>query len=70
MEGDLVIAVRGDLYEVPIPGLTRIDAKLLARLAPQHIPGALDISGGEGFAVVPGNASTQSKPQVSALLIP
>src|SRR5262249_54849254 len=33
MEGDLVVAVDGDLFEVAVPGLARVDAKLLARLA-------------------------------------
>src|SRR5580700_8308555 len=52
-EGDLVIAVRGDLFEVPVPGLTRIDAELLTRLAGEQVPGAFDILGRERPAVVP-----------------
>ena len=30
---DLVVAVRGDLFEIAVPGLARIDAELLGRLA-------------------------------------
>jgi len=31
-EGDFIVAVRGDRFEVPVPGLAGIDAQLLARL--------------------------------------
>ena len=49
MKGDLVVTIRGDLAEVPVPGFARIDAKRLLRLAGQHVPGAFDIAGREGL---------------------
>src|SRR3984893_11296666 len=56
MEGDLVIAIRGDLFEVAIPGFERIDTELVARLFEQEVPGALDVLGRERFAVMPFDA--------------
>ena len=37
MEGYLVIAVRGDFFEVAIPGFESIDAELVARLVEQEV---------------------------------
>ena len=61
MEGDLVIAVRADLFEVAIIRFERIDAKLVARLFKQEVPGALDVLGSERLAVVPFDALAQRK---------
>ena len=41
---DLVVAVGHDLVEVAVPGLARVDAQLLARLALQQVPGAFDVA--------------------------
>src|SRR5712671_1561874 len=70
LEGHLVIAVRSHLFDVAVPGLARIDAKLLARLAGQKVPGALDVLGREGLAVVPFDALARREPQLGALLVP
>ena len=69
-EGDLVIAVRGDLFEVAVPGFTRVEAQLLRLFALQQIPGAPYIRSGEGFPVMPFDALPQRKGQLGALLVP
>ena len=56
MEGGLVIAIRRDRFEVPVPRLAGIDAELLARLPGQQVKRALDVLGREGLAVVPSDA--------------
>src|SRR5204862_2006998 len=53
-----------------IPGLARIDAKLLARLSGQQVPGALDVLGAEGFAVVPPYPVMQAERQLGLVLVP
>jgi hypothetical protein len=50
------IAVRSDPFEVLVPGLARIGAQLLLRSPEQQVPGAFDVIGGEGMAVVPFDA--------------
>ena len=70
MEGDNIIAVGGDLLEVPVPGLTRIEPKLLARLAEQHVPGALHVLGGERSAVMPLNTLAQPECESGSILTP
>src|SRR6266478_4048134 len=65
-----VIPVGGDLLEVAVPGLPRIDTQLLARLALQQVPGALDILGGQRLAVVPLDALVQLEGQPGAVLVP
>src|SRR6202040_1738452 len=52
-ECHLVIAVGGDLIEVAIPSLARVDPKRLTRLALQQVPGALDVAGRKRLAVMP-----------------
>jgi hypothetical protein len=47
------IAVCSDPFEVLVPGLPWIGAQLLLRSAEQQFPGAFDVIGGEGMAVVP-----------------
>src|SRR6516165_4223615 len=69
-EGNLIVAMRGDRVEVPVPGLARIDAQLLARLADQHLPATLDVLGCEELAVVPSDTLTQRKGQLGSVLAP
>ena len=66
----LVIAVGRDLDEVVVPGLARVDAQLLGRLALQQIPGAFDVGGGERLAVMPFDALAQMEGQLGAVLVP
>src|SRR5262249_11762957 len=70
MKGDLIVAVSGDLFEVAVPGLTRIETKFVSRLAGQQVPGAFDVLGGERLAVVPGDALAQWKSQLGSILVP
>ena len=65
-----VIAIGRDLVEVAIPGLARIEAKLLARFAEQHVPGAFDVVRGERLAVVPFDALAQPKADPRKVLVP
>src|SRR5580692_7598721 len=68
-ESDLVVAVRGHLLDIAIPGFSRIDAKLLARLAAQQVPRAFDVLGREGFAVMPLDALPQGESQLGPFLV-
>ena len=68
-EGNLVVAIRGHLFDIAVPGFARIDAKLLARLAAQQVPGAFHVLGGEGFAVMPFDTVPQRESQLGALLV-
>jgi hypothetical protein len=70
MEGNLKVAVGGHLFEVTVPGLARIEAKLLDRLAGQQIPSAFDVLGGERPAVVPSDIVAQWQGQLGPLLVP
>ena len=70
MEGNFVIAIGGDRFEVPPPGLARIDPELLARFPGQHVKGALDILGHERFAVMPVDALAQREGQLGPVLVP
>src|SRR6516164_4743458 len=70
MEGDLPVAVGGDLFEVFVPGLARIDTELLGRFAGEQIPGAFDVIGGKRSAVMPFDLMTQRKCQLGAVLAP
>ena len=68
-EGDLVIAVRGHLLDIAVPGFARIDAQLLTGLAGKEIPGAFDVLRGERLAVVPFDPLTQRESQLGAFLV-
>ena len=70
VEGGLVIAVRTDLFEVEVPGLARVHAQLFAAAAEQQFPGAFDVGGGKGLAVVPLDALPQFERQLLAVLAP
>ena len=70
MEGDLAVAVDGYLLEISVPGPAWIDAQLLARLAGQQIPGALDILGRKRLAVVPSDILAQTKGQRGLVFVP
>src|SRR5215472_16024631 len=70
MEGDLKVTVRGHLFEIFVPGFTRINAKILARFAGQQVPGALDVFGGKTLAVVPCDAFPQPECQLGLVLVP
>src|ERR1700730_5399418 len=69
-ERGLKIAVGGDLFEVPVPGLAGIDAQFFARLPGEEIPGAQHVLRGKGFAVVPFDPFAQSEGQVGLVLVP
>src|SRR5215469_4342261 len=69
-EGRSKIAIGGDLVEVLVPGLAGIRAQLLLRLAEQQVPGAFDVIGGKGLAVVPFDALAQPECQFGAVLVP
>ena len=64
------ITVGGDRFDVLVPGLARIGAQFLRRLAEQQVPGALDVIGSEGVAVVPFDAFAQPKRKFAAVLVP
>jgi len=64
-----VVAARDHLLDIAVPGFARIDAKLLARLAAQQVPGAFDVLGREGLAVMPFDAVTQREGQLGALFV-
>ena len=66
----LVISVGGDPIEVPVPRFAGIYAEFASRLAEQHVPGALDVLGGERMPVMPMNTLAQVKGQFSAVLVP
>jgi hypothetical protein len=70
MKSDLVVAVGGDIFKVSVPRLAGIEAQLVAGLAAEHFPGAFDILGGEGLAVVPLDAFPQRQGQLGPFLIP
>src|SRR5260370_7546044 len=69
-ERHLVVAIGDYRVEVAVPGLARVDAKRLARLALQQIPGALDVAGGERLAVVPLDAPAQLESEAGPGLTP
>src|SRR6266436_4417773 len=64
------IAVGSDPFEVLVPGLARVGTQLLLRFAEQQVPGAFDVIGGEGMAVVPFDALAQPERQFSAVFVP
>src|SRR5467141_1592988 len=70
MEGDLIIAVRPDLFEVAIPGFAGIDAELVARFFEDQIPGALNVLGRERLAVMPFDALAERQSQFGPVLVP
>ena len=70
MEDDLVVAIGRHVLHIAVPRLARIDAQLLAGLAGQEIPGALDVRGSERLAVVPFHALAQREDQFGAFLVP
>src|SRR6266576_1435347 len=53
VEGDLEVAVGRDVGNLVIPGLARVLAEFLRRLAHQHVEGAFDVIGRKRLAVVP-----------------
>ena len=65
-----MVALDGHLFEVLVPGLARVEAKLLGRFAEQRIPGALHVIGGKGLAVVPFDALVQPETQLGFGRIP
>jgi len=70
VEGDLEVAVGGHFLKVVVPRLARIETKPLARLTGEQIPGAFDIRGGEGLAVVPFDSLAQWEGQFGSVLAP
>src|SRR5262249_58001423 len=63
VEGDFMVAVRGDLRDVAVPRLARVDAELVGAALHQRVPGAFYVPGGEWLAVMPFDALTQVKSQ-------
>jgi hypothetical protein len=48
-----MVAIGRDVVDLVVPGLARVLAELLLRLAHQQVEGAFDIGRGEGVAVMP-----------------
>ena len=63
IERGLEIAVGGDVVDLIVPGLARVLAELLLRLAHQHVEGAFDVGRGERLAVMPFDALAQLEGQ-------
>src|SRR5947209_20606903 len=70
MKRDLGVAVDRHLVEIAVPGFAWIDPQLFARLAADHVPGALDVSGAERLAIMPFDALAQREGQLRPLLVP
>jgi hypothetical protein len=70
MERCSEISLGGDPFDVLVPGLARIGAQFLRRLAEQQVPGAFDVIGRERMAVVPFDALAQPERQLAAVLVP
>src|SRR6516162_10541232 len=60
------ISVSSDRFDVLVPSLARIGAQLLSRLAEEQVPGAFDVIGSEGVAVVPLDAFAQAEGKFAA----
>src|SRR5215468_5843428 len=63
-------AVGGNIFKVSVPRLAGIETQLVAGLAAEHVPGALDILGGERLAIMPLNAFPQWQGQLAPFLVP
>jgi hypothetical protein len=70
MKGDLIVTIKGDVPEVFVPRLAGVDAQLITRLTGNEIPGAFNVSGGEGLAIMPFDALAQANRQFSLVLAP
>src|SRR5262245_426438 len=70
MKGDTAVTIDGDLGQVPVPALARIDPQLLARLAGQRVPGAFDVSRRKRSAIVPPDTRVQTKSERGSVLVP
>src|SRR3954451_6611751 len=70
LERHFLFAVDDHIIEVAVPGLPRVEAELVLRLALQQLKRALDVLGRERFAVMPFDALAQFKRQVFAVLAP
>ena len=69
-EGGFEIAVGFDRGDVVPPGFAGVGAEPFLAAAAQEIPGAFDVGGGEGLAVMPVDAGVQFESQAVALLAP
>ena len=69
-ETHTVIAVGRDLVQIAVPGLARIEAKLFAGPAEQHVPGALNVVRGERLPVVPFDPLSQLKADPRKIIVP
>ena len=65
-----MVGVDGYFLEVLIPGFARIETKLIVRFTKQGIPGALDVIGGKGLAIVPFDAVMQAETQLGFRRVP
>jgi hypothetical protein len=68
MKRNFVIALRRNLFDIAVPSLARVYAQFVVAAAHQQIPGALDVLGGEPFAVVPFDALVQREGQLGPVL--
>ena len=64
------IAVDGDVVDLIVPGLSRVLAELLLRLAHQHVEGAFDVGRRERLAVMPFDALPQLEGQLLVVAAP
>jgi hypothetical protein len=69
MKRDFSVAVRRDLVKVQKPSLAVVETEFLLGFSDQQIVGALDVGGGEGFAVMPFDAVAQRESQLCPLFV-
>jgi len=68
VKGRLRVIVGGHLVQVAPPRLAGVEAQLFLGLALQQVPGAFDIVGSKGLAVMPFDAAAQLEGQILAVL--
>ena len=64
------IAVCRDVADLVVPGLSRVLAEFLLRLAHQHVEGAFDVGRGERLAVMPFDALLQLEGELLVVAAP
>ena len=70
LEGGLEVAIGRHVVDLIVPGLARVLAELLLRLAHQHLEGAFDVGRGERLAVMPFDALAQLEGQRLLVVAP
>src|SRR5262245_1729723 len=70
MEGDLIVTVERDLFQVLVPDLARVAPEVLGIDAVEAVPRALHVFAREGLAVVPAYTGVQLEGELGARSIP